>query len=460
MRSGQRVTALDALRGLSVLAMMLSGVIPFGPLPGWMYHAQEPPPTHQYNPNLPGVTWVDLVFPTCLFAMGTAIPFALARRIKNEEPWWKLALGALSRGGLLIAFAIFDQHVRPYSMAESPSPAIWATGLGAFFIGLLMFGRFPYRMPQWAEVAVKVLGWGLAFWLLATLRYPDGPGKTTGFNLGRNDIIIMVLAWCAAIGTLVWLATRNSILGRLGVIFAIFCGRVGATVEGSLANQAFYYSPLSWAPRPEFSHYLIIVLAGTIIGDRLAQPATNETTDRWPTWRYAVLCLGAFLAVPWTLFVHYQRLPSTWLLPIALLAAIVLKPKNDHESKIHDTVTWSLAWLLFGTLIEPFQGGIKKDPVTLSFMMTMTGLAGLLLTSLLVLPRRWPVRLVEDVGANPMLAYLGVTNLAGPIWALVFPLVVSGPLNVPQLVWAAFGQTLLLALLVSGFTKLRIFFRT
>src|ERR1700678_261744 len=78
-----RAYALDALRGLAILAMLLSGQEPFGQhaLPAWMYHGQEPPPHHDWLGTLPGITWVDLVFPTFLFCMGAAFPLALARRL-------------------------------------------------------------------------------------------------------------------------------------------------------------------------------------------------------------------------------------------------------------------------------------------------------------------------------------------------------------------------------------------
>ena len=56
-----RFEALDALRGLAILMMVFSANIPFGGvLPGWMYHAQVPPPLHQFQADLPGITWVDL----------------------------------------------------------------------------------------------------------------------------------------------------------------------------------------------------------------------------------------------------------------------------------------------------------------------------------------------------------------------------------------------------------------
>lgn len=71
----ERSLALDALRGMSILLMVLSGSIAFGDvLPAWMYHAQVPPPDRVFKPDIPGITWVDLVFPFFLFSIGGSDP--------------------------------------------------------------------------------------------------------------------------------------------------------------------------------------------------------------------------------------------------------------------------------------------------------------------------------------------------------------------------------------------------
>lgn len=86
----KRNQSLDALRGFAILTMVLSGSIAFGDvLPAWMYHAQVPPPDHKFVPTLAGITWVDLVFPFFLFAMGTAIPLALQKNIKAKQGSYK-----------------------------------------------------------------------------------------------------------------------------------------------------------------------------------------------------------------------------------------------------------------------------------------------------------------------------------------------------------------------------------
>ena len=77
----QRAYALDALRGYAILTMVLSATVAPDILPGWMYHTQTPPPGHVYNPALSGLSWVDLVFPFFLFAMGAAFPFSLGQAV-------------------------------------------------------------------------------------------------------------------------------------------------------------------------------------------------------------------------------------------------------------------------------------------------------------------------------------------------------------------------------------------
>ena len=95
----ERFLQLDALRGCAIFTMILSGSIAYGPaLPGWMFHAQVPPPTHQFNPLLPGITWVDLVFPFFLFCMGAAIPIALLKaKLENKTRRQRQCKAYLSR---------------------------------------------------------------------------------------------------------------------------------------------------------------------------------------------------------------------------------------------------------------------------------------------------------------------------------------------------------------------------
>src|SRR5207247_8872590 len=136
-----RAVAVDALRGLAILGMVLVAVEPLRVLPAWMYHAQEPPPDHQMNLALAGLTWPDLVFPIFVFTLGVAIPLAWARRLERGASYGEVASGVLGRGGLLLFFALFRQHFESSLAALQPEPYAWAIGLLVFTFLFAFFTR-------------------------------------------------------------------------------------------------------------------------------------------------------------------------------------------------------------------------------------------------------------------------------------------------------------------------------
>ena len=82
-----RASSLDALRGYAILTMVLSGSVAWGVLPGWMYHAQVGPRSNfVFDGSIYGITWVDLVFPFFLFAMGAAFPFSIGNKYRKGPP--------------------------------------------------------------------------------------------------------------------------------------------------------------------------------------------------------------------------------------------------------------------------------------------------------------------------------------------------------------------------------------
>jgi AcrR family transcriptional regulator len=199
----------------AILAMLLSGQLPFdaNALPAWMYHAQVPPPHFVFNPNLPGLTWVDLVFPFFLFAMGASFPLALSRRMESQAPPWKLFLFVAERGFLLGFFALFVQLIRPYTLNPHPAAATWLAALLGFFIFFPILTRLPEGWSRMRKISIRAAGWLAAIVFCLCAVYPDG----SGFKVTRSDIIIVVLTNMAVFGSLLWMATRDNLALRLGV---------------------------------------------------------------------------------------------------------------------------------------------------------------------------------------------------------------------------------------------------
>ena len=105
MKSNIRASSLDALRGYAILTMVLSGSIAWGVLPGWMYHAQVGPRSNfVFDGSIYGITWVDLVFPFFLFAMGAAFPFSIGNKYRKGSSRWKIVYDSVLRGFRLTLF--------------------------------------------------------------------------------------------------------------------------------------------------------------------------------------------------------------------------------------------------------------------------------------------------------------------------------------------------------------------
>lgn len=259
-----REEALDALRGLAVLGMVLSGAMGFGAaaeLPGWMYHAQLPPPTHKLQPTLPGLRWVDLVFPMFLFALGAAIPLAL-----HAASTAACLRTALRRGALLLGFALLTQHFKAWQLAASPGPAEQALSILAFLLlGLTLTRRVPLALRGAALLATGLLA--------VLLPFRDG----SGFSPLRNDIILVVLAVMATAGTLLWAFTRRWPLAR----WLLLPGVVAVMLAPADSwTPQLTWTPAAWAYQFAFLKYLLIVVPGLCVGEwLLARRGATPTRD-------------------------------------------------------------------------------------------------------------------------------------------------------------------------------------
>ncbi|WP_333196655.1 MULTISPECIES: DUF5009 domain-containing protein [unclassified Microcoleus] len=468
----QRADALDALRGIAVLAMVLSGTIARKTLPAWMYHAQLPPPDHVFNNKLAGLTWVDLVFPFFLFAMGAAIPLALSRRIAKGWDTKKVVLFILQRGCLLAFFAIFLQHIRPTVISpEEASRLKWWLGLCGFFLLFLMYVRWPQKWSAWLRRGLTLAAWSAGIVFVSHIKYPSG----VGFSVDRSDIILMVLANMAVFGSLIWLFTRSNVWLRVGILGLLLAARLSSSADGWI-NLVWSSSPAPWLFQFDYLKYLFVVIPGTVVGDLLNRwieyysPAESSYA-KWKNWRYFSI-LVLMLAIDLILLIGLQ---ARWVWQTSLVTlmlclcgwVLLKKPGNVTENLLNHLYKWGFYWLALGLLFEPYQGGIKKDSATMSYFFVTAGMAIFLLIGLTVIidvfQKRWFLQLFIDNGLNPMIGYAGFANIIWPILVLTKwePVIVEMTSSNPFMGFLrGFGYTAILALIVMGFTRLKLFLRT
>lgn len=407
----QRDNSLDALRGLAILAMVLSSSIAFGILPAWMYHAQEPPPSHVFMPELPGISWVDLVFPFFLFSMGAAIPLALNRKVKEGASFGQVLLVAVRRYALLVFFALFTMHARSIVVNADPEPVQYLLQLAAFILLCFMLYK---------PAGLSLLSFLAAGALLYLLPFKDGKG----FSLYRSDIIILVLANMALAGTIIWWCTRNNPWLRMGILPFVMAILLGGKAPGSWNEAVLQWSPAPWMYQFYYLKYLFILLPGTLAGEWLLKYNVQEkSTERSHTGLIAATGIAIIVTNVICLFNRYLLLNlSLTIVFCGWLYWLTRTLKHPAKQLLSYFFKAGTYLLLLGLFTEAYEGGIKKDPSTFSYYFVTGGLAFFLLMTFYTLQLRGVatgiIRYFSLNGRNPMVAYVTGNLLLLPLLRL------------------------------------------
>ncbi len=451
----KRVAAIDFLRALAIIGMVISGQMLWNAeLPAFMFHAQLPPPTFAFNPAVPGITWVDLVFPFFLFSMGAAMPLALRRREEKGAGWLQITKSALHRFLWLASFAIILGNTRMgrLSMLEP-----WAAALMTLAVWALFFAMFV-RIPGWEAKRNSTLNWaGFAALVALTALYKPLFGVEV--SLHQSDIIILILASMALFGTLGWWFTRNSLTMRVVVIAAVALLKMASSIEGSWCEWLWQQTPAQWLFRFEFLKYLCLVLSGSVAGDviqralaagQITESAASDSRTRGLTIALVVVMAALIGTQLWGLFVREVGMTVLLSMVLCAVGGVVLRYLSSPEKPLLKALFAIGVVLLFvGLLAEPLEGGIKKDHATISYFFVTGGMATFVLIFALALELRFGLRFkaLEACGANPMFAYTASSYLITPIAVLT---------TLSSLIewfagltpWCAFGRGVLFALLV------------
>ena len=454
----KRVAAIDLLRALAIIGMVASGQMFWNTeLPAFMFHAQVPPPTFVFNPDVAGITWVDLVFPFFLFSMGASMPLALRRREQKGEGVREVTVSALHRFVWLASFAIVLGNTR---MGVLSATKPWVASLMTLGVWALFFAMFV-RVPNLDRRKNAILNWcGFALLVGVTMLYKPLFGVEV--SLYRSDVIILILASMALFGTLLWWATRNSTLVRVAIIGGVALLKMASSVDGSWCQWLWQQTPAVWLFRFEFLKYLCLVLSGTMAGDVIYRALkTGVTSERasdrrsgWLTATLVVLLVAIIVVTMWGLFVREVATTVAVTLALCAVVGVVLANLRTTEQPLLKAL-FALGVVLFiiGLVAEPMEGGIKKDHATVSYFFVTGGLASFVLTAALALEIRFGVRLraLEACGANPMFAYTASGYLLTPILTLTsLSVVIDRVANMGP--WWAFGRGVLFALLVIAVT--------
>lgn len=437
-----RYLSLDFLRGLTIFGMVLSAIQPSGVMPGWMYHVQNPPPTHNLDMSVPGIGWVDLVFPIFIFCMGAAIPFA--------KPSVK---GILGRFGMLWLFSYL------YVLINSSNSWVTLAGFASLF-PLYMVLKGPVKfagvaVPVWA---VRLLGVTLVTGAIAVNHFFFGEVVSEQ----RRGIIIFLLAFLYLFGSLIWYYTKERPFRRtiiwLGIlIFTIVTQNLGWPTT-TYANPN-----IRWWFNLEYFYFLLLLIPSTYVGDILIK---RKSEGEMATASFPLAALS-FALVVWLTFAFYMQLYwwNVVLSGIMLLLIFYVAGKRDAG---YLPILKIAAFLIFlGVVIEPYGGGIKKVPCTIQYCFATAGMAMLLLIVSDWICRKFPVSfltgIMERAGKNPLMCYIAFNCLVLPLMNItgaVYLYRLAYPQGMHLLGFVRSVAAVLFTMWIVGlFTKKRIFWK-
>lgn len=419
----KRYLSLDFLRGLSIFGMVFSSVIPFGVLPAWMYHIQNPPPLHRLDTSISGIGWVDLVFPVFIFCMGVAIPLAGRRKIERaggRKISYNMVVGILERFVLLWLFSYLYVFLN-FSTAEGWLAQL-ATLLGFVFLFPVFF-VFPKGVDRDIKTIVRVGGF-----LLVTGTIIFGHFRFDEvLSLYRGGIIIFLLAFLYLWGSLIWYFTRDSHRNRL-LIFAVLLLFAAVTMPLELHTKLYAIEEIRWFFNIEYIYFLIILLPATYIGD-LLHKKISELKDYdavkmsgGNTGNVIILVLLSFIVVLVQMVLLYNRL-HFFNFTFSLVSGVVVVWLTRTRLKIYLKEIQVAAFLsVMGSLVIFAEGSVSKVPCTISYCLITSSISIYLLVvaDFLVynLRNSFFVRIFAGAGSNPLMSYVAFGALVMPVFRL------------------------------------------
>lgn len=420
----KRYLPLDILRGLTIFGMVLSAIVPYGVLPPWMYHIQNPPPAHALDMTISGISWVDLVFPIFIFCMGVAIPLAGRKKIEsmeeNRESKEKICntfLKEVFERFLMLWLFSYLYPLLDFSDVKGWLPQLaTVTGFLSLFTiyyifpkaGTSSFSAWPIKHKNQIRIS------GIIIITLLIIAGNLFFGEVVSVH--RRGIIIFLLAFLYLFGSLIWYFTRNNVSSR-ALAFGLILLFSAITMYFGLQGKIYAIKELRWILNLEYFYFLLILIPATFIGDLIYGGEGRK---------HSLIIKAEF-----------------WLASLSVIMGIA-------------------AFFI--------EGSIKKVPCTISYCFITLGISLYLLLLLhYILPKMQNsklsllTRIFSGAGSNPLMSYIAFGSFVIPFFKLTGLIFVYQAAYPPGYPWIGVARAVVAVLftmsLVALMSEKKIFWR-
>jgi heparan-alpha-glucosaminide N-acetyltransferase len=337
-----RVVSIDIFRGLTMAVMIfVNALSDIHGLPWWTYHAHAKDDV---------MTYVDMVFPFFLFAVGLSLPLSVTQRLERKPSmvslWAHVAIRALA---LVVLGEILANAEKADAARMGMQGSLWALlALICACLYLNVYGK-SVRGQRYGQI-LRVIGFAGVVVLLALFRRSTSNGQT---------------AWLDG--------SYPEILGLIGYSY--------------LAVAILYIPTRRWAWAPAAWFALLLALCALSTAGWLVFPGRFPLYV-WPFGNGAMCCI---------------IMAGTVTSSIYLSAAVRGTPRP-----IYLAISFGLLAFAAGWMLTPL--GISKIRATPTWSLYSIGAAVLLFTLLYWIcdvkqRQRWAF-LIRPAGSNTLLTYL------------------------------------------------------
>ncbi len=237
-RQTQRVVSIDIFRGLTMAVMIFVNALPESAgLPWWTYHA------HMQQDLM---TYVDMVFPFFLFAVGMSMPLSVEQRLKKNPSqgalWWHVVTRSLGLVvlGLILANADFVD-----AKLTGMKGDLWGL-LGLICCGLYL-NVYPKseRFPRYSTV-LRGIGLVGVVVLYAIFRRVTKSGDVAWLEFGYPEILGLIgYSYLAA--AVLFIPTRKLRWAPLMwcAVMVLFCAGCTAKMLPLFEHAHWWFWPFS-----------------------------------------------------------------------------------------------------------------------------------------------------------------------------------------------------------------------
>lgn len=257
-----------------------------------------------HAPWVGGGAW-DMIQPAFMFMVGVAVPYSLARRAQDGEPWGRQLLHVLWRSLVLVALAVFLASKNARQTTFTFTNVLGQIGLGYPFVFLLAGRGMKVQAAALAGVAI-------ATWAAFALHPLPAPGfDYSQVGVKPDDLAMVTLPGFFAH----WNKNANFASGFDLWFLNLFPG------EKPFRFNAGGYTTLNFVPS------LITMILGLMVGERLRREDDGRAKWIWMV-RLACVCLAAGWLAGWAICPLVKRIwTPSWALysggiVLGLLAAI------------------------------------------------------------------------------------------------------------------------------------------